>query len=533
MRRRRSLFPGRWQRGLAPLLLAVCGLLPTTTAAAKPPNDRPNFVFIIADDMFRDMLNYLPEGRGRNLTPHLDRLAAEGTILLGQHIVSPVCTPSRFNCLTGRYASRARSPGFLRLSGRLGMTCVTWNTQILPDDITLPRLLQQAGYATGMVGKNHAISLPRRLRVAREANPRDPAVREQLRAHARAREAAVRAAGFDYAGRIYPNNVDNFPPTALGVHNQDWITEGALEFIEANHDRPFYLYFATTITHSPQQPERSWRADPRATPEGFLERAPAVQPSRASLARRVRAAGVKGRLPETVLWLDDAIGALLDKLEATGVLDRTIIVFFNDNGQEAKGSIYEGGAACPSLIWRAGGFPCGHATSALVSNLDFAPTLLDFAGGHAPTGAFDGTSLRPLLEGRTNRIHDALFFELGFTRGVLRDGWKYLAFRQPAGAVKLLDHRKPGQEGAPYGHIAGNDNERKAIRQYPAYFAPDQLYDLRRDPGEQKNLADDPAAAGKLRELRARLREHLAGLPGGFAELKPARSGRTLAPGLR
>jgi arylsulfatase A-like enzyme len=90
---------------------AAALLLGAALGAGGAEARKPNVVFIIADDLFIDMLNFTPEGKGKNLTPNLDRLAAEGVVLRGQHIVSPVCTPSRFNCLSGRYASRARNAG--------------------------------------------------------------------------------------------------------------------------------------------------------------------------------------------------------------------------------------------------------------------------------------------------------------------------------------------------------------------------------------------------------------------------------------
>ena len=119
------------------------------------------------------------------------------------------------------------------------------------------------------------------------------------------------------------------------------------------------------------------------------------------------------------------------------------MVFFNDNGQDAKGSIYQGGTHCPSILWRKGGFPCGHTSDARITNLDFAPTILDLVGAEPPQDFFDGRSFRPLLEGKTNRLHDALFFELGFTRGVLKENWKYIALRYPPNPETIVDLRKP------------------------------------------------------------------------------------------
>lgn len=523
------------RRGFFALVFALMVTAPSQAADTKPPN----VIFIIADDMFRDMFNCTAEGKGRNLTPNLDRLAAEGVVMHGQHIVSPVCTPSRYNCLTGRYASRARNPAFTQMTERGGMSLVVWNTMLLPEDLTLPRLLQQAGYSTGTVGKHHCIQWPKLEATSPTDDARDPAVAAKLQSNARKMEAALRALGFDLATNIISGNLDERYPQAVGVHNLDWLVAGALEFIDRRKDKPFFLYFSTSVAHSPNQPERSWKADPRATPYGFLDKATAVLPPRETLPKRVRDSRIKGgRLPEQVLWLDDAVGALLKRLEQLDLADNTIVFFFNDNGQDAKGSIYQGGTHCPSIIWRKGGFPCGRSSDARITNLDFAPTILDLVSVTQPKDLFDGRSFRPVLEAKASRIHDALFFELGFTRGVLKDNWKYIALRYPPNPETVVDLRKPeGAKGTkrpdpaspatldprpPFGHIGGNNNEDRPKKTYPAYWDADQLYDLSADPKEQRNLAKDPAHAAKLEELKRELRRHLGHLPGGFAELKPS-----------
>ena len=516
------------------VLLGMALLWPVSIPAAA--TGKPNVVFIIADDMFIDMLNCTPEGRGRNLTPNLDRLAAEGVVMQQQHIVSPVCTPSRYNCLTGRYASRASNPAFSQITERGGTTVVTWNTQLMPGDTTLASLMKKAGYTTGTVGKHHCIVWPRLALTTNSDDGREPEVAAKLQANARKMEGALRRLGFDFATNIISGNLDERYPENVGVHNLDWLVSGALDFIDAARDKPFFLYFSTSIAHSPSQPGRSWNADPRATPYGFLDKAPDVMPSRESLAERVKNSGVTGKQPQNVLWLDDAVGTLMKRLEKHGLTENTIVVFFNDNGQDAKGSIYQGGARCPSIVWRKGGFPCGGQSDARVTNLDFAPTILDLVGASAPQNLFDGRSFRPVLEGKTNQLHDSLFFELGFTRGVLKDNWKYVALRYPPEPHKVVDLRKP-QEGKgtnrpdpaspaelsprpPFGHIGGNNNETRPKKIYPAYWDPDQLYDLSKDPTEQSNLARDPAHAAKTDEMKRELKKHLQKLPGGFAEFK-------------
>ncbi len=93
--------------------------------------------------MYPEMFNCLPEGEGKNLTPNLDRLAREGTMMMNQYVVSPVCTPSRFNCLTGKYASRATNTAFLKNTEREeGQTVIQWNSFITNRDSILPHYLR-------------------------------------------------------------------------------------------------------------------------------------------------------------------------------------------------------------------------------------------------------------------------------------------------------------------------------------------------------------------------------------------------------
>jgi len=504
---------------------------------------RPNFIFIIADDMKRHMFNCLPEGKGRNLTPNIDRLAAEGTLMMGQHVASPVCTPSRYNCLTGRYAGRARNNRFLATTRRNNQTVITWNTHILPTDQTLPGLLKNRGYRTGIVGKNHVVEVPGIEKLPYSADPTTPRARMVLAENSKKIEAAMKACGFDYAASIYNNNPDGNGPLALAVHNLDWIVKGGLDFIDRNKDKPFFLYFASTIPHGPLSKERSWAADTRITAHGILDEPLNVLPPRKTLPVRLKAAGLAGSRKENILWLDDAVGALIARLKTHGLYDNTIIFFFTDHGQDAKGTIYQGGVSDPSIVWRKGGFPCGSVSHALISNIDFAPTIVDYAGAESGREDFDGRSFRPVLEGKENSIHETLYFEMGYTRGVRKGMWKYIALRYPESAARISTaqrrktletyNQKRKQHGmpiittdpsAPFSHISlipgGGGAEAASTGKCKGYYDPDQLYDLARDPAEQKNLAREPEYAEKLKEMKAELVKYLNQLPGAFADLK-------------
>jgi arylsulfatase A-like enzyme len=518
-----------------------------TPKPAASAAKRPNIIFFIGDDIYADMLNFMPEGKGKNLTPNLDRLAREGTVMRNQYCTSPVCTPSRYNCLTGKFASRAQNQIFVeKTKEEEGQTVIQWNSFIASGEKLLPKYLKEGGYHTGWVGKNHVVEVTDLKKFANYwDDPQKPENVAKLEHNYQRNCAAIRNVGFDYAEGIYFDNPHFIGLGKLAVQNMDWIAQAGVGFIDRYHKDPFFLYFATTIPHGPTEAEDSWQADPRITARGYLAKAPTVLPARETLPKRVKEAGVSGRNAELNLWMDDALGALLDRLEKYKLMDNTIIFFFNDQGMKAKGHLYQGGVYTPSLVWRSKGFNCGSESDALVENIDFAPTILDFAGIQPPKdAAFDGVSFKPVLDGKTNQVHDSLFFELGYARGVVKGNYKYIAVRYPEYAQQMsLEKRKQilddyngprrikkmnivnTDPAAPFSHFStvpgGEAAEHESYGVQPGYFDADQLYDLAADPKEAVNLAAKPELAAKLQELKSELKTYLNKLPGTFAELKP------------
>ncbi len=501
----------------------------------------PNIIFFIADDMYPHMFNCLPEGKGKNLTPNLDRLASEGTLMLNQYVVSPVCTPSRFNCLTGRYASRAVNAEFLKKTAHEeGQTVIQWNSFITETDKTLPDYLKDLGYTTGMVGKNHVIEVKGLYRFPDfQADPELAENKAKVEENYLKVEEAILGNGFDYTGGVYHNNPDFIGLRKLAVQNLDWTTQAGLEFIDAYHEHPFFLYFATTVPHGPTTAERSWKADPRITARGILEVAPDVLPPRESLGERVDAAGLGGTGRENILWLDDALGALIQKLEVYGILENTIIFFFNDHGQYAKGTLYQGGVYNPSIIWKSGGFPCGPVCEAQVSNVDFAPTILEMAGASELPQDMDGQPFIDALNGESVKSRESLYFELGYARAVIKGKYKYYAVRYPEYALDwTTEERAAALEGynknrefrsmkivnrdpeKAFSHLevipGGGEAENETYGKLPGYFDADQLYDLEKDPDEQLNLANDPDFEVILQEMKTTLKTYISALPGKF-----------------
>lgn len=503
------------------VLIAALLLLGSQAMASQP-----NIVFIIGDDMERYMFNCLPEFAGQNLSPNLDRIATEGVAFPEFHAVSAACTPSRFNVLTGRYGSRAG--GALAASIKQhDLALVGFNTEIESGDMNIGRYLQQAGYKTGFVGKNHVVPAPGYGTggIPNWADPRDPAIKRKLQANGRALESAIRSVGFDYAASIYHRNPIQMKPKVLAVHNMEWITKGGLDFIDQYKDEPFFLYFSTTLTHSPYGAKQSWNANPLATPYGMLDAPLNVLPDRSTIPARLAAAGIKEHgtwirdaLRPHLLAFDDAIGALFDKLEEHGLDDNTIIIFFNDHGMGTKASVYEGGTLAMSMVWRKEGFPKCTGQDAFISNVDFAPTILDYAGAQVPDDAFDGKSFRPLLEGQAQSHRSSVYSEMGCARAIRVGHWKYVAVHYPK-SIKDPVSNRVGQFSLRPSRTA-NGLERNVMNLHPGYFDAHQLYDLSKDPLETKNLAASPEHASRLADMQKELLKYLNLLPGGFGDLK-------------
>jgi arylsulfatase A-like enzyme len=354
------------------ILFAIVSITSCSTSEKKQKTTtekKPNIIFFIADDMYPWMFNNTPKGQNSkgenlNLTPNIDRLANEGVWLENMTVVSPVCTPSRYNSLTGNYASRANNKAFTDFTKvNDGQTVIQWNSFIVPGhEKTMGTYFQELGYKTGFVGKNHIIESLSQVGDSAKpdlnADPTDPKVKAGLEQRFKDLQKDVRASGFDYADKLYHNNPNWLGIRALAYQNMDWIAEGGVEFIKTYKDEPFLLYIATTLPHGPLDPDHSWLADRRITPKGILEKAPTVlpQPAVASLSNRIKEAGLEGTNRENLLWLDDAVGALFKQLEEEGVLDNTIIVFFKDHVQNSKATLYEGGVNSEAFIWKKGGF---------------------------------------------------------------------------------------------------------------------------------------------------------------------------------
>jgi len=484
---------------------------PSPTPAAGPVPT--HFVVFVLDDLSVDDANFM-QVKGGKYTPQLDALAAQSTVLTNYQIVTPVCTASRYSLLTGNYPSRATNGVFQRRLVREGAAIPEFNVAITAADMTLPRRLQALGYRTGFTGKDH-VSDTTYPAIAAGAKSSDPGMTDVLESDRQLGIAGVHNMGFDEVYAVYPANVYEWPVTDLRVHNLDWIVDGALKFIDANADKKFFLEVSLTVPHYPFDAAHSWNADPRATPFGFLPQAPNVMPARSTLTSRVKTAGYPGN--ENFLWMDDAIGAVLDSLKSHGLSDSTAILVEGDNGvtvdpvsgETLKGEIYIPGTWTPAFWYYRG---IKGRIDELTSNLDFQPTILEITG-QQPVG--DGVSLLPLLEGNPGPVRPNLYLEIGYARSVIEGDYQYIAVRHTP-YIKNLAATK----GFPLTHWVGYGGphalELITMKEFAHFFDPDQLYNFRSDPGEQNNLYGQINYQATSDHLRGVMRAQASKMPGTF-----------------
>ncbi|MFI4911230.1 MAG: sulfatase [Sedimentisphaeraceae bacterium JB056] len=525
----------------------ACSLVSDTVFSSEKKR-RPNVVFIIVDDS-----EFVEYGcyDGMALTPNIDKLANSGVKFENAFTSSSVCTPTRYTCLSGKYASRAKSlltedkqpedmPRFVR-----------WNSHLKSGGWNVASVLQKNGYFTGLCGKWHvghgeyyqehlkALNVPAEVSQADQIDPTNPIVDKYLEEkYALQVEDIKRSFGFDFVGSFYSGNLTDYPKnySKLNKHNHDWITQSALNFIDESQtkQKPFFLYLSTTLQHGPT-PLNSIEADRKITSKGLLEKAPDVQPGFKSMYKRLDDAGVSREMAPS-LWLDDGVGAVMKKLKDYGIEDDTAVFFFSDQQSWGKGSCFDGGVRTPLIFSWKGSVKSSQVEENLVSNIDFVPTIFDICSVEAPAGMkLDGRSFLPLVSGESEDWRDAVFFELGNMRAVRTKSFKYIATRSytekqwqefPEDVRRSQWYRRKyfrlnSTWKPPLESTASVSAVAKWRHEHFQYAEDaDQLYDLRIDPSENMNLADSIEYQGILKRMKSLLTDWLQTMPGSFAEFK-------------
>jgi arylsulfatase A-like enzyme len=491
-----------------PLLLLALTVAALPTRAAQPA--RPNIVYILADDLgYGDVGCYNPDSR--IATPHLDRLAREGTRFTDAHSPSSVCTPTRYALLTGRYAWRTRLQRNV-----LG----PWERPLIaPDRLTVGRLLQQHGYATACIGKWHlgltfATTDGRPPVGATRTTPGNVDFTRPI-----ADGPITR--GFDhYFGTNVPNHapfcfIDDDRTVGLplpgvpaapgeadipGARVPDWkladilpgLTRHAAQWIEdaARRPRPFFLYFPLTSPHYPVVPSPEFAGKSKA-----------------------------GRYGDFVEQTDWSVGQVLAALQRAGVADNTLVIVTSDNGPEITGEVnpgtydrvqqsghrssgalrgakrdaWEGGHRVPFIARWPGRIAAGAVSDETMSHVDFMATVAALLGVKLPDHvAEDSVNALPALLGekRPAPARPAIVQHSAQGKFALRQGdWVFI-------------DAPTGDDNGP----RGEPQWLKAERGYVPHDRPGELFNLRADPAQRHNrYAEQPQL---VVEMKARLEKY-------------------------
>lgn len=459
-------------------------LLFVLLAGALRAADRPNIIFILADDVRWDDLS--AAGHPFAKTPHIDRIAKEGALFRNVFATTIICSPSRASILTGLHThshgivdNTDRSPQSHRLA-------------------TFPQWIQRAGYQTAFVGKWHMGN----------DDSRRPGFDHWV---------CLKGQGSTYDPEL---NVNGKPEVAKG-YVTDILNARAIEFVKAKHAKPYLLYFSHKAVH----PETVQRADGSLSDptlsnfipadrhktlyaDAKVPRRPnalAAPEGKPALNRNIQGLDplgpktgssdevIKNRL-RMLAAVDEGVGELFKALESTGQLDTTLIVFTSDHGyfygehglSVERRLAYEEGLRIPLFVRYPKLVKAGTRRNQTVLTLDMAPTLAEIAGATPPAG-LHGKSFAGLLKENGPALRDAFLIEhfsenvfprtrgLGY-QAVRMDGWKYIHY------VDLKD--------------------------------ADELYDLNRDMFEMRNLATVPAHAAQLAKMKDELAKQLAATDG-------------------
>ena len=489
-----------WRSIVFAQLICVCHSCFAEVPGSVVEADLPNIVFIFTDDQgYGDVGCF---GASDVKTPHLDRLAGEGRRFTNFYVAQAVCTASRAALLSGCYPNR------ISLSGALNHTSTVG---IHPDELLLPEILKQRGYATGLVGKWH-------LGTAPEFNPINNGFDEYF--------------GIPYSNdnsRYHPVLHASMPPLPLFEEREILeldpdqsqftrrFTERAISFIEANKSRPFFLYLPHVMPHVP------------------------IFRSKEFAGRSNR--GIYGDVIEELDW---SVGIILDTLKTHQLDKNTLVIFMSDNGpflsygdhagsagglREGKLTSFEGGVRTPCLMRWPARIPASTECHEPVCTIDLLPTITGLVGGELPIRKIDGLDIRPLLFGdRLEKSpHDAIMIYAGEELQAVRSGeWK-LHFEHDY----LTVAGSPGRNGRPsnFENLMPADITQSGIQGiasrhgYQVAHIELSLFNMKSDPGERMSVADQhPDVVSRLSKLAAGIRreigDELTKTPG--TEIRPA-----------
>lgn len=431
------------------LILAAVGALPNVARAADVPH-APNIVFILADDLGCGDLGCY--GQTKILTPNIDRLAAEGMRFTQFYAGASVCAPSRCVLMTGKHGGRCRVRGNAPTRQRLKQS-------LTPEDQTVAELLKQAGYATALVGK---------WGIGDADTPGHPLEQgfdfffgylDQIHAHMYYPEWLWR----NRDKVALPNQVRPVPvgkdgawgvggiTTQAAVYSPKLMLVEALNFIGQNKDRPFFLYYATTIPHANNEAAAELGNGAEVPDLGVYRDKPWPEPEKGYAAM--------------ISYLDTQVGAIIQRLKTLGLDENTLVIFTSDNGPEKKDSAgydtaffkssgpyrgfkrdhTDGGIRVPFIARWPGKIRAANVSAHVAYFGDVLATAMALSGSPTP-GGLDSVSFLPTLLGRPDEqaCHDFLYWEyhggVASSQAALMDGrWKVIRQTRCAAPLEVYD----------------------------------------------------------------------------------------------
>lgn len=451
-----------WRNTLVCCLLALVLLDGPVVATAATA--RPNVIFILTDNQGAWTLGCY--GNRDIKTPHIDRLAAEGTLFAQCYSNNAVCSPTRASFLTGLMPCQHGVHCFLG-GGNAQMGPNAYYT--LAEFDTLPSLLTGAGYAAGLSGKWH---------LGDNLRPQPGFSLWVTKPHGSSR-------GF-YDQKVIKDGKVHVESTYLTKY---W-TDHAVEFIEANRNRPFFLFLAYNgpygLGSSMLEPirNRHKKTYADATLPSFPRLPP--RPWNFNYGDRIGKIDIIRKYAAEVSGIDDGVGRVMKTLKRLGLDENTLVAFSGDQGMSGGHSGYWGmgdhtrpltafdwTTHVPLIFRHPDHVPAGKRVGQLVSNVDFLPSMIDYLGlkwKNESQPKSPGRSFAAALRGEELKDwDDTVFYEFENVRAIRTERWKYIErFRQ----------------------------------------TPNELYDLRADPAEWKNLIDQPEHAHTQQELAKRLHDY-------------------------
>ncbi|MEZ6123614.1 MAG: sulfatase-like hydrolase/transferase [Planctomycetaceae bacterium] len=412
---------------------------------------RPNVILIVSDDQGYHDLGCL--SHDAILTPSLDRLAAEGVRLTDFSVAWPACTPSRGAFLTGRYPQRNGIFDMIRNEApdfgyryRPGEYDVSFERIGGMDvrEVLLPELLGRAGYRSAIYGKWDLGSLKRFLPTSR---------------------------GFDHFFGFVNTGIDYFTHERYGVpsmYRDRQLTdegrgicctklfgEAARQFISENRDRPFFLYLPFNSPHNASSLDPRIRGGAQAS-ESFLKLYPELQQQAKFQTGTKYGKPAEVPNPEmrrllycaAVSEMDAEIGRILEQLDQSGIADRTLVIFFSDNGGSGgadntplrghKSQMWEGGLRVPCIVKFPNRIPAGTVNSEFLTSLEVFPTILAACQVEPPSDlVLDGDNMLPVLQGTAPSPRKAMFWQRRTDRAVRVGSWKLVDSASGSGLFDL------------------------------------------------------------------------------------------------